>query len=161
MYVFIHALIYFHIYLLLHLFIRLFVCRINSNLARVARGCQRVTATLVTEVINTHVHKITSTFPLIPCTCCTSSSPSISAHSQHSLLVWTTIHIPEPSQTHCTHLCSFPTSDVPVSPPLQPFHISPARKQRTVTTSSAIRILSHHALLTSRHLLVISPCLLQ
>ncbi len=37
------------------------------------------------------------------------------------------------------------------------FQVSPARKQRTVTASSAIWILTHLALLTSRHLLVISP----
>ncbi len=70
--------------------------------------------------------------------------------------VRSTVHIPEPSQTHCTHLWVFPTSDIPVSPPLQPIHVSPARKQRTVTASSAIWLQPHCALLTSRHLLVIS-----
>ncbi len=72
--------------------------------------CQTITTvTTATAVISTHVHKITITCLLIPRTCCTSSNTSISAHSQHSLLIRSTVHIPEPSQTHCTYLCVFPT----------------------------------------------------
>ncbi len=65
-----------------------------------------------------HLHKITITCLLIPRTCFTSSSPSMSAHSQHSLLVRSTVHIPEPSQTPLYFPVFFLTSDVPVSPPL-------------------------------------------
>ncbi len=86
--------------------------------------------------------------------------------SAHSLLVRSTVHIPELSQTPCAYLCVSLTSDVPDSPPLQPFHMFPARKQRTVTSSQAIWISSHCALLASRNLLVLSsvsfnkyPCL--
>ncbi len=37
----------------------------------------------------------------------------------HSLLVRSTVHIPDPSQTHCTYLCGSLTSDVPDSPTLR------------------------------------------
>ncbi len=72
-----------------------FVCRINGNLARVARGCQRVTATLVTEVISTHVHKITSTFPLwLPA--------HAAPHQAHQYLL--TLNIPSSSGLPFTYL---------------------------------------------------------
>ncbi len=75
--------------------------------------------------LHTHLFTISSllviTCLLIPHTCCTSSSPSISAPSQHSLFVRSAVHIPEPSQTPlCLPVC-FLTSDGPVSPPLPGF----------------------------------------
>ncbi len=44
-------------------------------------------------------HLIPITCLLIPCTCCTSSSPSISDHSQLFLLVRSTVHYTEPYQS--------------------------------------------------------------
>ncbi len=60
--------------------------------------------------LHTHLFTISSllviTCLLIPHTCCTSSSLSISDHSQHSLLVRSTVHYPELCQT--PYLCFLP-----------------------------------------------------
>ncbi len=82
----------------------------------------------------------------------------ISGHSTHTPHpVYRSHTRTKPDPLYLPYLCVYLTSDIPDSPPLQPFHVFPARKQRTVTASSAICILFRCALLTSRHLLVISP----
>ncbi len=55
-------------------------------------------------------HLIPITCLLIPHTCCTSSISSISAHSQHFLLVRSTVHYPEPYQSlsFVYPVCTYP-----------------------------------------------------